>query len=45
MSRDDFVRELEGCITERNQQAKISPEKLKEMWAYYFDSTAEHKEV
>lgn len=32
MSRDDFVRELEGCITETNQQAKISPEKLKEIW-------------
>ncbi|MFQ6137399.1 MAG: AbrB/MazE/SpoVT family DNA-binding domain-containing protein [Candidatus Hydrothermarchaeales archaeon] len=31
-TKEKFVRELEGCITEANQVEKIEPSKLKGIW-------------
>lgn len=32
ITKEKFLEELEGCITEANQAEKISPLKLKEIW-------------
>jgi len=32
MNEMEFIKELEGCITEANQVSKLSPMKLKEIW-------------
>lgn len=32
ISADDFIRELEGCVTEESRITHIDPLKLKEIW-------------
>lgn len=32
ITKEEFTKELEGCITQTNQAEKISPVKLKDIW-------------
>lgn len=32
VSREEFIRELEGCITRRNKVEHLDPLKVKEIW-------------
>jgi len=37
ITKEDFLKELEGCITEKNQAERLSPLELKKIWGPKLD--------